>query len=135
MSPCPVPPGLAWRLDLNVPHIDLLIEQEHRRPLPLLAPVLRVGDLLDIDDVDFGLPVPQPVPASSIHESLQFSLAVVLMVRIGPMVVVPFVKYDSNQSKLSSGLGVLEWLEPKLVIDVPREQDVVKVHIIHLVLA
>ena len=135
VGPCPVPPGLAGRLHLNVPHVDFLIEQEHGSPLPLLAPVLGIDDLLDIDDVNLGLAVPQPVPPPLVHKSLQLALAVMLVISIGSVVVIALMQYDPDQPKLPRGLGVLEWLEPKLVIDVSRKQDVVEVHVVHLVLA
>ena len=130
----PVPSRLAWRLHLDVPHVYLLVHQQHRRPLSLLPPVLRLGRLVDVHDRHLSTVVLDPIPSPLVHKSHEITPAVVFMVSIGPMVVIAFVKNDANQPELSSWLRILQRLKPKLMINIPRKQDMVQIQIIHLIL-
>ena len=134
MGTGPVPSGLAWRFHLDVPHVYLLVHQQHGRPLPLLPPVLRFGRLVDINDCHLSTVVPDPIPPPLVHKSHEISPAVVLMVSIGSMVIIPLVKNDANQPKLPSRFRILQRLKPKFMINIPRKQDMIQIEIVHLVL-
>lgn len=70
-----------------------------------------------------------PNPSSFIDKGHEVSSTIVLMVSVGPVIIVSFVHDDSDESILSCGFRVLEWLEPKFMIDVSVEEDMVEEHV------
>jgi hypothetical protein len=68
----------------------------------------------------------QPFLTPPIHNRHEIALAVVPVLGVGSVVEVSLVKNDSDESVLSSRLGILEGFEPKLMVDVSLIEDVVE---------
>lgn len=127
--------GLTWWLDLNVPHVDFLIEQKHWSPLPWFPPVVWVSSLFNVNYLDISMMILQPLFTSPVHNRHEVALAIVAVGRVGSMIVISFVQDNTHQSKLACRFGVFQRFKPELIINVSAEQNVIEILIVQLSLA
>lgn len=137
MGSCPVSTGFTWRLHLNITHVYLLVHQQHRSPLTLLSPVLWVGGLVDINNWNFSSVIFDPISSPLVHNSHEISSTIMVFMitsRWGSMEVISLMQDNPNKSEFASRFRILERLEPKLMINISRKQDMIQILIIQLIL-
>lgn len=89
---------LCRLLDLDVSHVDFLVHEQNWRPFTFFSPVLRVGGFIDVDQLNIGVMVSQPIPATFVEKSHEITFAVMLVFFVGTVIVVAFVKDDPSES-------------------------------------
>ena len=118
MGSCPVSTGFTWRLHLNITHVYLLVHQQHRSPLTLLSPVLWVGGLVDINNLNFSSVILDPISSPLVHNGHKISSTIMGVASIGSMIVIPLLQNNSNKSKFACRFRILKGFEPKLMINI-----------------
>ena len=99
-SSVPVFPGFVDWLHLDVPHENLPVHHQHRRPAIVFAPVLRRRGRVDIDNLYLRPVVLDPlltVPIDNRHEVTTTLLAILVSVTgVGPVVVESLLEDDPH---------------------------------------
>jgi hypothetical protein len=121
---------LIWLLNLNVTHVDLLVHHQHRRPSSLLTPVLRISSFIYINSLNFGSMILGPLFTPLINNrhkiaSTSFLIRMFMML-MRTMIVSSLVENNTHKSILSCWLCILNRLEPKLMVDIFVEKNVIQ---------